>query len=123
MSQYKEAGSMENCIFCKIARGEIKTDAVYENDRIIAFKDLNPASPVHILIIPKVHISGVMALEDADKGLVGEIFLVARSLAEEFGIAEDGFRVVVNSGESAGQSVLHLHFHLLGGRKLGWPPG
>jgi histidine triad (HIT) family protein len=123
MSQYEEVWSMENCIFCKIARGDIKTDAVYENDRIIAFKDLNPGAPVHILIIPKAHISGVMALEDADKSLVGEIFLVARHLAEQFGIAEDGFRVVVNSGENAGQSVPHLHFHLLGGRKLGWPPG
>lgn len=114
---------MENCIFCKIADGRIKTDAVYEDDKIIAFKDLNPAAPVHILIIPKAHISGVMALTEKDKTLVGEIFLVARSLAEQFGIADNGFRIVANSGENAGQSVPHLHFHLLGGRKLGWPPG
>lgn len=114
---------MDDCIFCKIARREIPSQIVHEDDEVVAFKDLNPAAPVHVLIVPKRHIPGVDALTESDSCLVGRIALVAQSLAREFGVAEDGYRVVVNQGRSAGQSVGHLHFHLLGGRNLGWPPG
>jgi histidine triad (HIT) family protein len=114
---------METCIFCKIARGEIPAQVVYEDDEITAFKDINPGAPVHILLIPKRHIPGVVSLTDGDAELITRIILTANKLAEEFGVARDGFRVVVNQGANAGQSVPHLHFHLLGGRALGWPPG
>lgn len=113
----------EDCIFCKIANQEVSTLLVYQDDRLAAFRDINPAAPVHILIVPKKHISGMLELTDVDADLVGNIVQVAAELARREGIAESGFRVVVNSGPDAGQSVQHLHFHLLGGRKLGWPPG
>lgn len=113
---------MENCIFCKIARQEIPAKLVYEDDTIVAFHDVNPGAPVHILVIPRKHIPGIMALSD-DTDLIGNIMMVVKKLAQETGIAESGFRVVVNSGEDAGQSVPHIHFHLLGGRHLKWPPG
>jgi histidine triad (HIT) family protein len=114
---------MENCIFCKIAKHEIPSQVVYEDDKIIAFKDLNPAAPVHVLIIPKKHISGIAAITADDNALVGEIMQVIRRLAAEASVADDGFRIVANQGLAAGQSVPHLHFHLLGGRKMNWPPG
>jgi histidine triad (HIT) family protein len=114
---------MEDCIFCKIARHEIPAQVVYEDDELLAFKDLNPGAPVHVLIIPKRHIPGVLSLVEGDAGLVGRIILTAGKLAEDASIGESGFRVVVNSGPDAGQSVPHLHFHLLGGRPMGWPPG
>ncbi len=114
---------MEDCIFCKIARHEVTGQVVYEDDQIIAFKDVHPEAPAHILIIPKRHIPGVLYLEDIDKELIGKIVLVAKRLAKETSIADGGFRVVVNSGDNAGQSVPHLHFHLLGGRTMNWPPG
>jgi histidine triad (HIT) family protein len=114
---------MEKCIFCKIASHEIGSNVVFEDEKLVAFKDINPAAPVHIVIIPKAHITGVLALREKDKELIGDIILAARKIAGEFGIAEDGFRIVTNSGPNAGQSVAHLHFHLLGGRTLGWPPG
>jgi len=111
------------CIFCKIANGEIPTEKVYEDDRIIAFKDVNPGAPVHILIIPKKHIPGLSALTEDDTALMGKIILIAAQLAKEMSVSESGFRIVANNGPDAGQSVGHIHFHLLGGRKLGWPPG
>lgn len=114
---------MDECIFCKIARHEILTQAVYEDDRIIAFKDLKPVAPIHILIVPKRHIPELTAIDEGDKNLIGDVFLVAKKLALETNISDDGFRVVVNQGKNAGQSVPHLHFHLLGGRLMGWPPG
>ncbi len=114
---------MEGCIFCKIANHEIPVQAVYEDDEIIAFPDINPAAPVHILFVPKRHIPGVLDVTPENIGAVSRIWEVIPSIAVEKGIAEDGFRVVANSGEAAGQSVPHLHFHLLGGRSLGWPPG
>ncbi len=114
---------MEGCIFCKIANHEIPVQAVYEDDEIIAFPDINPAAPVHILFVPKRHIPGVLDVPPENIGAVSRIWEVIPLIAVEKGIAEDGFRVVANSGEAAGQSVPHLHFHLLGGRSLGWPPG
>ena len=113
---------MSDCIFCKIANKEIKGDIVYEDDRVVAFNDINPHAPVHVLVIPKKHIVGVAEALDEDAELMGHLQLVAARLAKEKGIAE-GYRIVVNSGPLAGQSVMHLHYHLLGGRRLIWPPG
>ena len=113
---------MSDCIFCKIANKEIKSDIVYEDDRVVAFNDINPHAPVHGLVIPKKHIVGVAEARDEDAELIGHLQLVAAKLAEEKGVAE-GYRIVVNSGPLAGQSVMHLHYHLLGGRRLNWPPG
>jgi histidine triad (HIT) family protein len=115
--------NMENCIFCKIAKEEIPSSKVYEDDKIFAFKDINPGAPVHILIIPKEHIQSVNELEQKHKELVGHIFVTAGNIAKDQGCAEDGYRIVTNCGEDGGQSVPHLHFHLLGGRHLAWPPG
>lgn len=105
-------------IFSKIIRGEIPADKVYENERIVAFKDINPAAPVHILIVPKKEIRDLQSLAAEDLALVGEIVTVAQSLAQRYEIA-DGYRLLTNNGPSAGQSVFHLHFHLIGGRRLG----
>jgi histidine triad (HIT) family protein len=114
---------LENCIFCKIVKGEIPSQKVYEDDRIIAFNDIQPAAPIHILIIPKKHIESVAALEQEDAELIGCIFAVAKRIAEEAGINNAGYRVVTNIGKDGGQTVQHLHYHLLGGRNLNWPPG
>jgi len=113
---------MSDCIFCKIANKEIKSDIVYEDDQAVAFNDMNPQAPMHILIIPKKHIVGVAEAQKEDAELIGHLQLVAAKLAREKGIS-DGYRVVINSGPLAGQSVMHLHYHLLGGRRLSWPPG
>lgn len=112
-----------NCIFCKIINGEIPSQKVYEDDRILAFKDINPAAPIHIVIVPKEHISSANEINDSNNDVVGHIFKVAAALAKENGIAERGYRIVNNCGEEGGQSVNHLHFHLIGGRNLQWPPG
>ena len=114
---------MEDCIFCKIARHEIPSQIVFEDEDVVAFKDVKPVAPVHIVIIPKEHISGVMAITEENGDILTKIFLAAKKLAKETGIDKTGFRVVVNHGREAGQSVFHLHFHLLGGRPLSWPPG
>lgn len=113
---------MDNCIFCKLARGEVG-NLIYEDDQVAAFDDLSPQAPTHVLIIPKKHVEKLEDLDEhGDKGLAGHIIIVANKIARERGII-DGYRVVVNNGKGAGQSVWHLHFHLLGGRPLGWPPG
>ncbi len=114
---------MEDCIFCKIGRGEIPSKKAYEDDSVLAFYDIDAKAPVHVLVIPKVHFGSLLELTEADGALLNHIFAVVRKLAKELGIAEDGFRLVVNTGKNAGQSVPHLHFHLLGGRGFGWPPG
>lgn len=114
---------MDDCIFCKIARHEIPTGVVYEDDQMVAFKDLNPHAPVHVLLIPKKHIANLLDLSEEDAPLVGHILAAAKKIAQEQGVAESGFRVVANTNADAGQSVPHLHFHLLGGRHLAWPPG
>jgi len=112
-----------NCLFCKIVNKEIPSKIVFENERILAFRDVNPQAPVHILIIPKKHISGLNEITPEDNNLLGEIQNVARELAQKENINHDGYRLVVNCGPAAGQAVAHLHYHLLGGRKLSWPPG
>jgi histidine triad (HIT) family protein len=114
---------MNHCLFCGIIAGTSKGDIVYNDDSVVAFRDILPRAPVHILIVPRKHIASVMDLGPADSAIVGDIFRVAGQLAEQEGIAASGFRVVVNCGRDAGQSVFHLHYHLLGGRRMGWPPG
>lgn len=113
-----------DCIFCKIANKEIPSEYVYEDDLVVAFKDLDPQAPVHILIIPKKHIQSLAHTTAEDKMLLGHITgEVIPKLAAEFGIADSGFRTVINTGDEGGQTVHHLHFHLLGGRSMQWPPG
>jgi len=112
-----------NCIFCKIAAGELGTTFVYESPEIVAFRDIHPRAPVHILIIPRRHIAQVSALAEADTELVGKLIYVAKQVAEQEGLAERGYRLVFNCGPDSGQEVPHIHLHLLGGRRLGWPPG
>ena len=114
---------MSDCLFCGIVEGTIKANIVYQNDLVVAFNDIGPKAPVHVLIIPRKHIVGVLDVTLDDGAVIGEIFQVAARLAREFGIADSGFRVVVNSGPDSGQSVFHLHYHLLGGRQMSWPPG
>ena len=115
---------MADCIFCKIAQKEIPSKLVYEDDTVVAFRDLEPQAPQHVLVIPKKHVESLLALEEDDKALVSHILVdVIPQLAQELGIAEKGFRVVANTGEEGGQTVKHLHFHLLGGRSMQWPPG
>jgi len=116
-------GIVADCIFCKIAGGEVGT-IVYEDDQVAAFNDLNPQAPVHVLIVPKKHVEKLADVQDGeDAGLAGHMLVVANRIAEERGVAQEGYRVVVNNGRGAGQSVWHVHFHLLGGRRFGWPPG
>ena len=110
---------MEDCIFCKIINKEIPSKIVFENDLVIAFEDLNPVAPVHILIVPKKHIKSAMEVTEEDSKYLSEVFLVARQIAEEKGISESGFRIVNNCGDAAGQTVKHIHFHLIGGKELG----
>jgi histidine triad (HIT) family protein len=118
-----EMGQASDCIFCRIAAKQVPADIVHATDRIVAFRDLNPKAPVHILLIPVEHIESAAALADGHGDLLAEIFRAAAHLAKAEGIEESGWRVVTNVGPHAGQSVPHLHFHLLGGRSLGWPPG
>ena len=112
-----------DCIFCKIIKREIPSSVIFENDQILAFEDIKPQAPVHILIIPKRHIVKTPDLKDGDTILVGKLLLVARDLAHLKGLDESGYRIVLNSGADAGQEILHLHVHLMGGRKFSWPPG
>ena len=114
---------MNDCLFCRIASGEIPSDKVYEDELVLAFRDIDPQAPVHVLIIPKKHIASVSALTAEDDATLADMFAAARSIAATLGIAEGGYRVVSNVGADAGQSVPHLHLHLLGGRSLAWPPG
>ncbi|MDR1972610.1 MAG: histidine triad nucleotide-binding protein [Treponema sp.] len=114
---------MDDCIFCKIVRGEIPGRKIYEDDEMLAFHDVNPAAPVHFLVIPKRHIPHVMALEKDEAPLLGRILYKAQELAAALGCAEGGARFVINCKADGGQTVDHLHCHVLGGRALGWPPG
>ena len=110
---------MNECLFCKIVKGEILSTKVYEDDEILAFKDINPAAPIHILVIPKKHITSLAELQKDDEILIGKIYSVINKIAQEQGVKEKGYRVIVNCGEDGGQEVMHLHFHLLAGTKLG----
>ncbi|MCI5839088.1 MAG: histidine triad nucleotide-binding protein [Peptoniphilaceae bacterium] len=112
-----------DCIFCKIANKEIQSDVIYEDEKVIAFNDNNPQAPVHFLVIPKKHIKSIDDLEEIDKDLVGHIFLVIKKITTDLGVSDNGYRVVVNTGEDAQQSVKHLHFHVMASRKFSRPAG
>ncbi len=114
---------MSNCIFCKIAKGEIESDIIWEKENIVAFRDVNPQAPTHILIIPKNHIPMIAKVQQEDQSLLGEIVLAAKAVAEQEGLDENGYRLVFNNGDYGGQDVYHIHLHLLGGRPMKWPPG
>ncbi|MBT8083662.1 MAG: histidine triad nucleotide-binding protein [Woeseia sp.] len=112
-----------DCLFCRIAAGKLDADIVFQNDAVVAFRDINAQAPTHVLIIPRKHVATINDLDSADAPIVGALFLAAQDIAEAAGISDVGYRVVMNCNEGAGQSVFHIHLHMLGGRKLGWPPG
>jgi histidine triad (HIT) family protein len=114
---------MKDCIFCKIVKGEIPCSKVYEDDKVLAFNDINPEAPVHVLIVPKTHVQSIMDLKEDEYQLIGHVFKVVSKIAKDLKVDEKGFRIVNNIGEDGGQTVPHVHFHLLGGRALQWPPG
>ena len=114
---------MSDCLFCNINKGDIPAEKVYDNDEVFAIKDINPQAPIHFLIIPKKHFSTVLEIQEEDHELIGSIYSIANWLAKDNGLDQTGFRVVVNCGAEAGQSVFHIHYHLLGGRFFKWPPG
>ena len=112
-----------NCLFCKIAAGELPATVVHQDNDVVAFRDLHPQAPTHILVIPRKHIATVNALDDGDAPVVGKLFLTARDLAARLGFADDGYRLVMNTNRDGGQTVFHIHLHLLAGRQCHWPPG
>ncbi len=112
---------MADCLFCKMVTGEVKPDTVYEDDKVLAFRDINPQAPVHFLIIPKAHVATLNELDDPE--LAGYLMLTAAKLAHQEGLADNGYRTVVNCNDHGGQAVYHLHMHVLGGRQMHWPPG
>jgi histidine triad (HIT) family protein len=112
-----------NCLFCKIIAGEIPAKTVYQDERLVVIEDINPAAPLHLLLIPRKHIAGTLDLLPEDDLLTGHVFRVAADIARQRGVAESGFRIVTNTNADAGQSVFHIHFHLLAGRSMAWPPG
>lgn len=114
---------MNNCIFCKIVAKELPSKIVYEDDDILSFHDINPQAPVHLLVIPKKHIPSLAVVDESDEQILGKLLGKASYIAKKTGIAEDGFRVVINTNRDAQQTVFHLHLHILGGRLMSWPPG
>jgi histidine triad (HIT) family protein len=112
-----------DCLFCKIIAGDIPSDKVYEDEHVFAFRDINPVAPLHVLIIPKNHIAMISDLQPTDAETIGKLFVTAKSIAKNEGYVEEGYRTVMNCGEAAGQTVFHVHLHLLAGRDLKWPPG
>jgi len=114
---------MSDCLFCKLIAGEIKAEVVYENENVLAFKDISPQAPVHFLVIPKKHISTINDIQETDAGLIGEMYLAAKAVTKDLGIADEGYRAVMNCNAGAGQTVFHIHLHVLGGRSMSWPPG
>lgn len=112
---------MSDCLFCKMVAGEIKPDTVYEDESVLAFRDINPQAPVHLLVIPKIHIKSLNELDDLQ--LAGKLLKIAAQLARKEGLAEDGYRTVINCNVNGGQEVYHLHLHVMGGRQMVWPPG
>jgi histidine triad (HIT) family protein len=114
---------MSDCLFCKMVAGEIKPDVVFEDDAVLAFRDVNPQAPLHVLIIPRTHIATTNDLTADNADIVGKLYLAAKQIAADEGVAEPGYRMVMNCNPGAGQSVYHIHLHVLGGRSMGWPPG
>ncbi|HEV7374390.1 MAG TPA: histidine triad nucleotide-binding protein [Pyrinomonadaceae bacterium] len=115
--------SEQNCLFCRIVAGEIPADIVYQDERCIAFRDTNPQAPVHVLVIPREHMESLDEATQKDEATLGHLLRVAARVANEQEISEGGYRTVINTGAGAGQSIFHLHLHVLGGRQLNWPPG
>jgi histidine triad (HIT) family protein len=115
--------SQPDCLFCKVASGQIPADLVHQGERLVAFRDINPQAPLHVLVIPREHVSSLDAADERVRDLLGEALLLVADIARREGVAEDGYRTVVNTGDHGGQTVHHLHVHLLGGRHFGWPPG
>lgn len=113
---------MDDCIFCKIVAGEIPSKKVYEDQNWYAFRDIEPCAPVHVLVIPKHHVKNILALDEESNINFSDFFLVVKKIAEQEGLKESGFRLVVNTGEKAGQTVFHFHAHIIGGKDMGWPP-
>lgn len=113
----------QDCLFCKILAGEVPAEVVLESETALAFRDINPRAPTHVVIIPKQHIATINDIETDDQAVVGSLFIAAQAIARQEGLADGGYRVVMNCNEDAGQSVFHIHLHLLGGRQMGWPPG
>ena len=109
---------MDDCVFCKIIKGEIPSEKVYEDDEIFAFKDINPVAPIHILVIPKKHIATLLDVTEEDSHLISKLFVAINKIAKQIGIEESGFRIVANCGKDSGQEVMHIHFHMLAGKKL-----
>lgn len=114
---------MDDCLFCKMVAGDIPVDKVHEDDDVLAFRDINPQGPVHLLVIPKRHISSLNEVEPGDIWLIGKMQALSAVLAQDEGIAESGYRTVINCNPDGGQDVYHIHLHLIGGRRMGWPPG
>jgi len=114
---------MTNCLFCKLVAGDIPPDTVYEDDDVLVFRDVNPQAPLHVLAVPKQHIATINDLDAEHAGLVGKLYLAAQKVAQQEGVAEAGYRTVMNCNAQAGQTVFHIHLHILGGREMGWPPG
>ena len=110
---------MEDCVFCKIIKGEIPSEKVYEDDTIIAFKDIHPATPIHILVVPKKHIATLLDVKEEDSSLIAKIYQTINKIAKDIGFDENGFRVITNCGKDSGQEVMHIHFHILAGKKMG----
>ena len=123
ISKNSRSDKVDECIFCKIVNKEIPAKAVYEDDRIIAFDDINPQAPVHVLLIPKEHFKSLEDIPEGSKDLLGHILIKARQVALEKGVGDSGYRIVLNTGRDSGQDVFHIHFHVLGGRRMSWPPG
>lgn len=114
---------MSDCIFCGIAAGQIPATMLYDDGEVLAFRDINPEAPVHLLIVPRRHISTLNDLNEADAALIGRLYLAGKQVVAELGVAERGYRTVINCNRDAGQIVFHVHMHLLAGREMGWPPG
>ena len=114
---------MSDCLFCKMVNGDISPDVVYENDSVLAFRDVNPQAPTHVLVIPKQHIATTNDLDSGNASIVAELYLAAKQVAADEGIRDSGYRTVMNCNAGAGQSVYHIHLHVLGGRPMRWPPG
>jgi|TARA_B100000678_G_scaffold283817_1_gene284435 histidine triad (HIT) family protein len=124
-SLYSEAHFMaaNECLFCKIVVGDVPADILYQDDEVLAFHDINPQAPIHILVVPKQHLDSLASVADENRNLMGHIMLTAKEIAKDEGLSHSGYRTVINVGADGGQTVNHLHLHLLGGRALRWPPG
>lgn len=115
--------AIDTCVFCKLAKGKLRADIVYEDNTVLAFKDIHPQAPVHVLVIPREHITALWEVDESHIQVLGRMILAANDVADRLGVQETGYRIVINTGTEAGQTVDHVHLHVLGGRKLTWPPG